>query len=121
MSADVLSATARPVRPAASDPGRWVARAEPSLLNRLLAVAAAVFAVPLGIELLGWFVGAHGPQPAVQLGASIACGVLAGGFALLVFGLGRAAPELRLARRLTLLLAGQTLLLCLALLAPLYG
>jgi hypothetical protein len=125
MSADVLrspspspspSAPSTPARtaqePVAPFPAARVSAAiEPSLVNRLLGVAAAVFAVPVLIELQRALMGGAGPTPAVDAWLFTASAALAGAFALVL----RRAPGLPALR------AGRALCAALALEAAVLG
>jgi hypothetical protein len=122
MSADVL----RPPAPAASrsEPGAPPPPApepalaiEPSLVNRLLGVAAAIFAVPVLLELRRLLLGAaRGPTPS-QEAWLLACSLaLAAAFALALRRAG-AVPGLRAARVLLAALALEATALGAALLA----
>lgn len=102
---------ANPASPAS--PGARAPSGDASLWNRLLAVAAAVFAVPVAVELL---TPPSATPEAVRLWVALAAAALGAGALWGLFGRARRAPELRLARGLALVLAGQGLLL-LALLA----
>lgn len=78
---------------------------EPSLVNRLLAVAAAIFAVPVLLELRRLVVGAaRGPTPSQEAWLFAASLALAAGFAL-VLRRARGLPALRAGRALCAALA----------------
>jgi hypothetical protein len=114
MSAEVLG----PVSPAApevasqataGDAPFWV---EPSLLNRLLAVAAAVFALPGALVVQRAASGA-GLTALPSLGWTlVASGLLAAGFAALLHRTPRVA-DLRPARTLCLVLVAEVAVLAL--------
>jgi hypothetical protein len=117
MSAEVLRSP-RPTaarsgsEPALPPPGPWSAVAlEPSLVNRLLGVAAAVFAVPVLLELRRLVAATAGPTPAQEAWLFAAAAVLAAGFALVL----RRAPPLPDLR------AGRVLCAALALEAAVVG
>jgi len=91
---------------------RLGAAIEPGLVNRLLGVAAAVFAVPVLIELHRALAGGGaGPTPAVEAWLFAASAALAGAFALVL----RRAPGLPALR------AGRALCAALALEAAVFG
>jgi hypothetical protein len=112
MSAEVLgpvSPTASEAAPqaAAGEAPFWV---EPSLLNRLLAVAAAVFALPGALVLQGAASGV-GLATLPSLGGTLAVsGLVAAGFAWLLHRTPRVA-ELRPARALCLALVAEVAVL----------
>jgi hypothetical protein len=109
MSAEVLG-TAPPAEAevAASAPSRATVLLDPSLVNRLLAVATAVFAVPVLVELQLLLAPAspNASAPSTEAIASmlLAASLLATGFGALLLRAGR-APALRTARMLATLLA----------------
>lgn len=103
--------------PAAARP-LSAALAEPSLVTRLLAVAATVFAVPVGVELHALLAGSVAPGAAALAGCALAGGVLAGGFGALLRG-ARHARELRAGRVLLALLGAEATAIAAALLARL--
>jgi hypothetical protein len=125
MSADALrSPSPSPIPTAPSTPARTgqepiaplpaarvSAALEPSLVNRLLGVAAAVFAVPVLIELHRALAGGAGPTPVVGAWLFTASAPLAGAFALVL----RRAPGLAALR------AGRALCAALALEAAALG
>ena len=94
----------------APQPGRIgapeLARGEPALLNRLLGVAVAVFAIPVLVET-SRLLGAAAVSQGAQLWSLLAVAVLALGFSWLSFGPGGSSQALRLARTLSLVLAAE--------------
>jgi hypothetical protein len=119
MSAEVLGSVA-PVRSESVTPGaaRPVSAAllEPSLVTRLLAVAVAVFAVPVLLELYALVAGSGAPGTAVLGGAFVAAGLMAAGFGGLLRAAPR-APELRAGRVLCAALGAEVASLAAALLS----
>jgi hypothetical protein len=96
MSADALPGGVRRVAP------------EPPLLNRMLAVLAAIFAVPVVIEL----VASHGgPLDGVLAPVTLAAGALALSASVLVRRFGAGSREFRTARCLTAVLVVQAAIL----------
>lgn len=121
MSAPVLRSPTPAAARAEAAPAQPAAPAglasEPSLLNRLLGVAAVVFAVPVLLELRRLAVQAGaGPTLRAEAWLFAASAALAAAFA---FALLRAPrrPELRAGRALWLLLAAEACVLGAALLA----
>jgi len=94
----------------ATDGGRIgapeLACGEPALLNRMLAVAVGIFAIPVLVEAAR-LLGAATVGPDAQLWSLLAVGVLALGFSWLSWGPGGASATLRLARTLSLVLAAE--------------
>jgi Ca2+/H+ antiporter len=89
---------------------------EPSLVNRLLGVAVAVFAIPVLLEARALVAGADAPGSSVLGGALLAAGLLAAGFAGLLRGAPRAV-ELRAGRALCAVLAAEVAALAATLLS----
>lgn len=87
---------------------------EPALLNRMLAVAIAVFAIPVLVEAAR-LLGAAAVGRDAQLWSLLAVGALALGFSWLSWGPGGRATTLRLARTLSLVLAAEACGLAVAL------
>jgi hypothetical protein len=116
MSAEVLGSVPVPApAPAAKPapaPGRSLSPAvlEPSLVNRLLGVSAAIFAVPAAVELYALAAGAAAPSLRAASGMLFAAALLAMGFGWLVATAPR-IPALRAARILCTALAVETALL----------
>ena len=102
MSAEVFGSIAPAPTDPAPPPASRLASAvllEPSLVNRLLAVAAAVFAIPVLLALHALAAGAGAPDAAVLGGALLAAALLTASFAGLLHGAPR-ARELRAGRAL---------------------
>jgi hypothetical protein len=91
---------------------------EPSLVNRLLAVAVAVFAVPTLLVLHAALAGDAPPSLPALAGALAGAALFAAGFGWLLRRSPRAGA-LRAGRSLCTILAGETSVLALALLARL--
>jgi hypothetical protein len=114
----IAEAVSSPVaREAASEP-RFGASApvwgEPALLNRILAVAVGIFAIPVLVECAR-LVGAAAVQGTTQLWTLLAVALLALGFSWLSWGPGGSSATLRLARTLSIVLAAEALGLAAAL------
>jgi len=119
MSAEVLG-SAPSIAPASAAPQALrpasAALLEPSLVIRLLAVAVAVFAIPVLLEVRALVAGAGAPGTAVLGGALLAAGLLTAGFAWLLRGAPR-APELRAGRALCAVLGAEVAVLAATLLS----
>jgi hypothetical protein len=121
MSAEVLgsvpipSAGPTPARAPAPAPRRSLSPAvlEPTLVNRLLGVATAIFAAPAAVQVYALLAGTGAPSLAAASGILGAAALFAVGFGWLVVTAPR-IPALRAARLLTAALAGETALLAAA-------
>lgn len=83
-----------------------VACGEPALLNRMLAVAIGVFAIPVLVEAAR-LLGAAAVAEGTQLWSLLAVAALALGFSWLSWGPGGSSATLRLARTLSVVLAAE--------------
>ena len=117
MSAEVLG-SASPVQtapaPVAVRPPLSPALLEPALVNRLIAVAVAIFCVPAAVAMAA-LLGAETLQPGLNVvGGTLAAGALTAlGFGLLLAG-APAARELRVGRALCGALAVEVAVLALS-------
>jgi hypothetical protein len=87
---------------------------EPALLNRMLAVAVGIFAIPVLVEAAR-LLGAAAVEEGAQLWSLVAVAALALGFSWLSWGPGGSSGTLRLARVLSLVLAAEAVGLAAAL------
>jgi hypothetical protein len=121
MSAEVLGSVpaseAEPAVPAAREAAAS-ALLDPSLVNRLLGVAAAVFAVPVLVGLRVLAGGAGAPSAAALASTLVAAALLAAGFGGMLLRAPR-THALRTGRALAGLLAAEAAVLALALAARL--
>lgn len=121
MSAEVLGSlrsSSPQAAPSAAARSASAALLEPSLVNRLLAVSAAIFAIPVLVELRALVLGAGAPSEAALTGTVLAAALLTAGFGTLLRAAPR-APELRSGRVLCAVLGGELAVLAVALVAHL--